>query len=153
MDNNFISVMEAFMAVNNKIYQIKGESITFSNGIELKTGAIHLIEAIGNHPLSNVTTLADKLGVTKGAVSQQIPKLLEKDLIFKTHKPDNHKDIVLQLLPAGDLVYREHAQAHEELYRELSEKVLSFSADDREKMIEVFNLVGQYVDKYRQGFI
>ncbi|MBM6384930.1 MAG: MarR family transcriptional regulator [Paenibacillus sp.] len=153
MDKNFIRMMEAFMAVNNKIHQAKGESVTFSNGIKLKTGAIHLIEAIGNHPLSNVTTLADKLGVTKGAVSQQIPKLLEKRLILKTHKSDNQKDIVLQLLPAGELVYREHAQAHEALYRELSQKLQGFSADDREKMIELFHLVGQYVDEYKQGFI
>lgn len=153
MDKNFIRMMEAFMAVNNKIYQVKGESITFSNGIELKTGAIHLVEAIGNHPFSNVTTLATKLGVTKGAVSQQIPKLLEKGLIYKTHKSDNQKDIVLQLLPAGEVVYREHAQAHEELYLELSKQILSFSAADREKMIELFDLVGKYVDEYRQGFI
>ncbi|WP_033165314.1 MarR family transcriptional regulator [Clostridium sp. KNHs205] len=153
MDNDLISVMEAFMAVNNKIYQIKDESITFSNGIKLKTGAIHLVEAIGNHPLSNVTTLATKLGVTKGAVSQQISKLMKKGLVSATRRPENQKDIVLQLLPAGNVIFHEHAQAHEELYRVLSEKVLNFSVDDREKMIELFELVGQYVDEYRQGFI
>ena len=36
---------------------------------------IHLIDVIGNYPETSITELADRLGVTKGAVSQQIPTL------------------------------------------------------------------------------
>lgn len=93
MPNNeeFIKLAEHFMKVNNQISHIQKKPISFPNHMKLNTGAVHLIEAIGTYPSFNTTMLAELLGVTKGAISQQISNLEQKKLIQKLEINSNKK--------------------------------------------------------------
>ncbi len=44
---------------------------------------IHFINAISSYKELNVSQLSEKLGVTKGAITQVAEKLLRKNLIYK----------------------------------------------------------------------
>lgn len=153
MTTSFLAMMEAFMVVVNKIHKAQETQVTFSNGITLRTSTIHLIEAIGNYPDSNITSLAERLGVTKGAISQQIPKLIEKELIEKSFKVNNQKEVYLRLRPIGKVVYQEHAMGHQELYHYLEQELGYFSDQDQEKMRKLFTAIGQTIDSYQGYFL
>jgi len=87
-------------------------SLSFGTGVLMHTKEIHTIQAIGRHPGINVTKLADNAGVTKGAVSQTINRLLKKGLVRKTHAPGNDKEVVLELTDLGRIGFHNHEKFH-----------------------------------------
>jgi len=87
-------------------------SLSFGTGVLMHTKEIHTIQAIGRHPGINVTKLAEHAGVTKGAVSQTINKLVRKGLVRKTHLPGNDKEVVLELTNLGEIGFKNHEKFH-----------------------------------------
>lgn len=67
---SFSQIVEEFIKVNNLMNQIQKRSVNISNDLKISMSMIHLIEAIGNYPETSITELANRLGVTKGAISQ-----------------------------------------------------------------------------------
>ena len=57
----------------------------------LYSAEVHMIEMIGSYETITTTKLAEKLGITKGAVSQITRKLLEKNLIIKIPSIEENK--------------------------------------------------------------
>ncbi|MGO3731855.1 MAG: MarR family winged helix-turn-helix transcriptional regulator [Vagococcus sp.] len=118
MPNNeeFIKLAEHFMKVNNQISHIQKKPISFPNHMKLNTGAVHLIEAIGTYPSFNTTMLAEHLGVTKGAISQQISNLEQKKLIQKLEINSNKKERYFLLTDKGKEIFNYHETIHKDLY-------------------------------------
>jgi DNA-binding MarR family transcriptional regulator len=87
-------------------------SLSFGTGVLMHTKEIHTIQAIGRHPGINVTNLAEHTGVTKGAVSQTINRLVRKGLVRKTHPPGNDKEVVLELTNLGQIGFQNHEKFH-----------------------------------------
>ena len=87
-------------------------SLSFGTGVLMHTKEIHTIQAIGRHSGINVTRLAEQSGVTKGAVSQTINKLVRKGLVRKTHPPGNDKEVVLELTDLGQIGFKNHEKFH-----------------------------------------
>ena len=87
-------------------------SLSFGTGVLMHAKEIHTVQAIGRHSGINVTKLAEKAGVTKGAVSQTINKLVKKGLVRKTHLPGNDKEVVLELTDIGEIGFKNHEKFH-----------------------------------------
>lgn len=77
----------------------------YDTGVPLYLKEKLTIQAIGKNPGINVTRLAERMGVTKGAVSQTATKLVRKKLVRKTYSEDNAKEIILQLTDSGWTVF------------------------------------------------
>lgn len=80
-----------------------------------------------------MTGLADKLGVTKGAVSQIIMKLERKGMIIKEKDVSNQSRLVLRLTPKGETAYVNHEKLHQEfddfineILKDASEEKIAF---------------------------
>ena len=80
----------------------------YGTRIPLYGSEIHTIQAIGKSVGINVTQLAEKMGVTKGAVSQMVSRLVEKGMVQKTHPQDNAKEVALGLTELGWIGFRNH---------------------------------------------
>ncbi|MFC2005249.1 MarR family winged helix-turn-helix transcriptional regulator [Chloroflexota bacterium] len=87
-------------------------SLSFGTGILMHTKEIHTAQAIGRHSGINITKLAEQAGVTKGAVSQTINKLVRKGLVRKTHAPGNEKEVILELTDLGWVGFQNHEKFH-----------------------------------------
>ena len=87
-------------------------SFSFGTGVLMHTKEIHTVQAIGRKPGINVTKLAEYAGVTKGAVSQTINKLVKKGLVRKTRIPGNDKEVVLELTDLGRIGFQNHEKFH-----------------------------------------
>ena len=69
---------------------------------------IHTIEAIGKNFRINVTQLAELQGITKGAVSQMVYKLVRKKFVKKIKFPRSGKEVFLELTPEGKKAFKGH---------------------------------------------
>ncbi|EFK05222.1 transcriptional regulator, MarR family [delta proteobacterium NaphS2] len=80
---DFQELREAFIRIVAKYRILEKRPQDYGIGEVLHPSEIHTIEMIGKNPGINVTGLAGRLGVTKGAVSQLIKKLENKGLVSK----------------------------------------------------------------------
>lgn len=90
------------------------ENIRYKYGVEdlLTQTEIHLIAAIGAEPGIGVKKLAQKKGVTDGAVSQMIHKLVNKGLVAKRISSVSEAKIELTLTERGLICFTEHQKYH-----------------------------------------
>ncbi len=73
---------------------------------------VHLLEVIGGEAGITTTQLAERMAITKGAVSQTTARLLEKRLVDKTPAPGQKREQLFTLTGRGDTVLRHHRQLH-----------------------------------------
>jgi DNA-binding MarR family transcriptional regulator len=118
---------------------IQSEKRPFSHGSgeTFTRPEIHTIHAIGNHPAINITELAKLQGVTKGAVSQMIYKLVRKGYVTKNTSPTSDAEVCLGLTEAGKAAY----DAHREYHRQANGTFFSFLKqlpdDTYQNMVEI----------------
>lgn len=87
-------------------------AFSFGTGVLMHTREIHTVRAIGQYSGINVTKLAEHTGVTKGAVSQTLKKLIRKGLVRRTRAPGNAKEVVLELTDLGWIGFHNHEKFH-----------------------------------------
>ncbi|HDL02953.1 MAG TPA: MarR family transcriptional regulator [candidate division Zixibacteria bacterium] len=119
MDKKHIEFAEMLVRVLNKYTEQQKRSRKYGLDELLYPAEIHMIMTIGNTQAPGVTEIAAKLGVTKGAVSQIVQKLVNKGLIIKVPDPGNGTRVILQLTGKGKTAYDGHRKFHEEMDKEL----------------------------------
>lgn len=112
---------------------------------------VHTIEAIGKNNKINVTDLAQYLGITKGAVSQMIDKLIKKDMVSKKQVSETENEVSLELTENGRLAYEGHEKYHKELYSHISKCLSSSSDENLETFMEILTLLDNFFDEKGQS--
>ncbi|PKM74806.1 MAG: hypothetical protein CVU92_04640 [Firmicutes bacterium HGW-Firmicutes-17] len=74
------------------------------------------LDMIGQFSGINLTQLANKLGISKSAISKCTSKLLEKELIKKEKSPVNVREVVFTLTPDGQTIFDQLATVHTNLF-------------------------------------
>ena len=126
-----------FHRIVAKIKQIEKVPRGFGTVSALYTSEIHTIREIGMNPGINLTTLAKKQGITRGAVSQVITKLVKKKLVIRMKEIGNEKSVFLKLSDQGITAF----QGHQKFYSQLHAPVISFlqnASDDNFVFMESF---------------
>ncbi|MFX3618964.1 MAG: MarR family winged helix-turn-helix transcriptional regulator [Sporolactobacillus sp.] len=115
---NLIKQFEHIVSLYNAV-----EKTTYSYGTEimLHPSEIHMIAAIGGHPDSNLTGLSKDLGITKGATTKMIQKLVKKGLVIKQFAPNSENEIALSLTAIGQKAYLGHHSYRKNLNQELTD--------------------------------
>jgi DNA-binding MarR family transcriptional regulator len=147
-DEQLQGLIERFYCVVNRTNQLRSIPITLEGCKPLNTASIHFIETIGNHERINMTEVSEKLGITKGAVSQMAAKLVTKGLVAKIKFPHSDKDVYLTLTDDGRQVFEAHSKLHSEMYMELSQLLSEFSGHDLERIALFLDKVGRYMNEY-----
>nr|WP_242704524.1 MarR family transcriptional regulator [Enterococcus sp. 665A] len=104
---------------------------------------VHCVEFIGNHPLSNVTQLAEGMYMTRGAISKLTKKMVKKGLIESYQKPDNKKEIYFDLTEQGKRVFQIHEALHNEFQNR--DKVVFDQLTE-----EQFTGILRFIDSYNE---
>jgi DNA-binding MarR family transcriptional regulator len=108
----FEQIMQKFDRVVMIMESMHSPSLSFGTGVLMYRREIHTIQAIGRNPGINITTLAEYMGVTKGAVSQIIKKLNKKGLVRKNYADGNAKEVILELTDLGQIGFQNHEKFH-----------------------------------------
>jgi DNA-binding MarR family transcriptional regulator len=81
--------------------------------------------------------MAETLGVTKGAVSQTLARLVRKGILTKEKDPYNKNELAITLTPLGKRAYAQCQQYAASILAQLEQIIRSFSEDEQE-VIERF---------------
>lgn len=97
-----------------------------------------MIETVGKNPEENMTFIAFRLGVTKGAISQMVKKLEKKGLLKKARIPGNKKDIVLELTDFGKEAFEWHRSLHESMETGIKKELEKMNDAEIEAFLRVY---------------
>lgn len=137
---------EKFHRIMNKMMMIEKTPRTFGTEFLLYPSEIHTIEAIGNNPGVNVTELAKRQGVTKGAVSQLIARLVKKDLVIKMKDMNNDRGVFLKLSKSGEKAFVAHKDFHSKVHSPLKEFVEKSSRENLDFVDQLFAFIETFCD-------
>lgn len=100
MNNNETLAKQILLIINKLIFLEKKKIFPYLN-LKLFPSEIHLMLLIGDDQERNVTKMAEKLGVTKGAISQTLSRLEKKGILKKTKDPFNKNELTAIFTPLG----------------------------------------------------
>ncbi len=154
-DNYDSIINDSFHALNerhNNIYQFVihyNDYILsrhdYGEGIPLTMIEMHTLTYIEDHPGVTITELANYWNKTKGALSQTVSRLEEKNLVKKIKEPNNAKNIHLHATELGIRLSKAH-----KLYDtvdiaktmgELQQECTAEEIDSFYKVISVYNKI------------
>ena len=97
----------------HKYSQFEKRPQVYCKDIMLTQPEIHTVAIVGDHEGINVTRLAAMRGITKGAASQMVYKLVDKGLIKKQVSAESDAAVSLFLTKKGQQARKEHRKLHE----------------------------------------
>ena len=97
----------------HKYVQYEKKLQTYCGDLVLTQPEIHTVAIIGDQEGISVTQLAAVRGITKGAASQMIYKLVDKGLVDKRFSPNSDAARNLHLTERGKQAFAEHRKKHE----------------------------------------
>jgi DNA-binding MarR family transcriptional regulator len=115
MKNELQTLIDLFLNILHLYSVIARKPKDYGTGDLLYFTEIHTISMVGNNREINMTRLAELMGVTKGAISQTIRKLVSKGLIAKSNST-NMKEFNLRLSEKGQIVYKGQETFQKELF-------------------------------------
>jgi len=132
------ALFAAFSKIQYRIAMNDKRPHTFGTEQALHQSEIHFIDAVGPGTGVNATCAAQKLGITKGAVTQIADKLVKKGFVEKYKKPDNKKEVYIKLTSDGEIAYN----AHRSFHKQLEDKMFAYLDElDETQMQVLFGLV------------
>lgn len=135
-----MELIEKLVCTINLINENNKKPRAYGTGHLLYQSEIHTIEVINNHKAVNASELAVILGVTNGAVTQIISRLVQKGLVERYKLRDNKKEVYFQLTGKGLVAYDCHMKFHERM----NNKVIGYL--DQLNKDEVL-IISQFFDK------
>lgn len=148
-ETKFSHLTEEFIKVNNLLTQIQKKPIKISNNIKLSTSMIHLLELINKYPNATITELSIRLGVTKGAISQQINTLKKLKFINISQRKNNKKNKLISLTTVGKGILNSHDSLHKELYDSIQGKLSTFTNEQLQIIQDILGEISYSIKEYQ----
>lgn len=126
-----------FLRLVTEISEIDKRTRNYGTDEKLHNAEIHMIKTIYENKDIHVSALADKLGVTKGAISQVIFKLEKKNMVVKEKDPKNLSRILLNVSEKGEIAYFMHEKLHKD-FNDIFLKTLSIFSKEEVNVIKRF---------------
>ena len=147
-ESNAHIITEQFYRLVKLANQLEKSSRRFGTDELLNSREIHLVELIGdNDERLSVTDLSRLLGITKGAVSQNIKKLENKGLVYKEEDPENLSRMMVKLSSKGKIAYFAHKHWHETMDGGFKEYFMSLHQDKIDFLMEFMQKVGFFLER------
>jgi DNA-binding MarR family transcriptional regulator len=115
MNSELQLLIDQFLKILNLYSVISRRPVDYGTGDQLYFTEIHTITTIGKNKEINMTRLAEKMGVTRGAISQTIRKLVSKNLVLKSNII-NRKEFSLRLSDKGRIAYKGQMSFQREIF-------------------------------------
>ncbi|WP_410508787.1 MarR family transcriptional regulator [Methanosarcina hadiensis] len=152
LDEKVDSLIEGGIRILNKAYALEKKPVDIGHGVLLYPSEFHLIEAVGKNPAENMTSIAYRLGVTKGAISQMVKKLEKKGLVEKVRTPENKKEITLKLTEFGKEAFEWHRSLHELMEAGIRRELEKMSDTEIEAFLRVYGHLEGMLDRCIEGY-
>ncbi len=140
----------AILYLAGQISNINNKVRTYGTDAPLHEAEIHMIKAISNGAGISVTELAEKLEVTKGAVSQILNRLNKKGMILKSADPKNLSRLSLSLTEKGECAGKNHALLHEKFDACVASALAGADEKEKEFLLKFLNRLNAEMEKFEE---
>ena len=113
------------------LYLEKGHSLEVE-GRTLYPTEIHFLLIIDAGRQGNATQMAERMGVTKGAISQTLSRLESKGMLIKSRDPANKNELNLALTPTGQRAARRAREATGHVQQRYGEFLAGLDVTEKE---------------------
>ena len=137
MNTELQILIDLFLKILHLYSVIGRKPKDYGTGDLLYFTEIHTITMVGKNKEINMTQLAEMMGVTKGAISQTIRKLVHKNLILKSNST-NKKEFSLMLSEKGNIVYQGQETFQGEIFTFAGSLYEQASPEDRDLVKRLF---------------
>jgi DNA-binding MarR family transcriptional regulator len=146
MNEELHSIIDLFTRILHLYSVTDKKPKDYGTGDRLYVSEIHAIHYIGGNPEINMTQLAEMSGVTRGAISQTVKRLVSKRYIAR-YKVRNNKEVNLRLSDKGYLI-NQFYEAFEKERFVFAEKL--YENASREDINLIKNLFGIIYENMKQ---
>ncbi len=108
---------------------------------------IHVIDAIGALTDSNVTMIAERLKLTKGAVSKITKKLIHTGVIESYMIPENRQKVFFRLTESGKVIFDEHEKRHQQWLRRDRQFLALYSPQTLDEISDFMQAFNGYLEE------
>lgn len=115
MNEELHAMIDLFTRILHIYSVIDKKPKDFGTGDLLYVSEIHALHSIGRNPEINLTQLAELSGVTRGAISQTVKRLLNKRYIAR-YKVKNNKEVNLRLSDKGYILFQRYENFEKERF-------------------------------------
>ncbi len=140
MNNELQTLIDLFLKILHLYSVIGRKPKDYGTGDLLYFTEIHTITMVGKNNEINMTRLAEIMGVTRGAISQTIRKLVHKNLIVKSNST-NRKEFNLKLSDKGNIVYKGQESFQRELFEFAATLYEKATPEDRKLVKQLFQAI------------
>lgn len=99
--------------ITNERENAKKKRQEFAPGVFLTRSERDVLDEVGRYPGIGVKEIAGNKGVTAGAVSQMVKRLISSGLLSKQVSPESEVRVCIYLTPEGEKSYRISEQRHQ----------------------------------------
>lgn len=147
-EKKFQEILELFYRILNKIERIEKSPHKLWGNYKLYRAEALVLEIVALYPSYNITEIASKLGITKGAISQVAKRLKMKGLVEKIKSEGNEKNIFLRLTEKGKKAFETYKNFRNTYFNEI---INLFNSLNEEK-IEFLELIFRKIDESLTNF-
>ncbi len=140
-----LGIAEKFNSVIKLWQDLEKKPRKFGTDEDLYSSEIHLIEVIGENNHFSVTNIARQLGITKGAVSQNLKKIEKKGLAIKHVDPRNSSRTIVELTSKGKMAFYAHEHWHERTDGGFKQYMIGLTQEQMDLIYEVLTNVENYL--------
>lgn len=108
----------------------------------LTPSELHIVECIGFSERMTSKEIGETLNITKGAVSQQLKKLIGQDIVIKQVNKNDKRISYLILTQKGLAFYEEHQEMKADFAKSL---IVSLTKEEREGFIKGVRELNQHL--------
>jgi DNA-binding MarR family transcriptional regulator len=137
MNGELQQLIDQFLKILHLYSVIGRKPKDYGTGDLLYFTELHTITMVARNDEVNMTQLAEIMGVTKGAISQTIRKLVHKNLIMRTNM-NNRKEINLRLSEKGRRVLSAQESFQKEIFTFAAALYENASPEDRDTVRRLF---------------
>ena len=133
--------------VVNKLVFIEKKSVFRFGEVKLFPSEIHLMQLINQEKGLNATEMAGRLGVSKGAVSQTLSRLVQKGVIQKKQDSPYKNELTVAFTPMGREAIGLFEERQAENRRPYAAYLAGLSADEKKVIEEFLTQTERVIDK------
>jgi DNA-binding MarR family transcriptional regulator len=142
------NLLSLFWSVHRKLNYLLSMNLDYGVGFPLSSAEIHTIEAVGKNPGINLTELAGRMVVTKGAMSQTLRRLEKRGLLRREKRAGNRKEVIPALTKLGRAAFQGHERFHLAMDQQMMGELENMSQSQYRFLREVFAKLDQGADDY-----
>lgn len=145
MERDYIKFLQCAERAINERARYEKTKRTYAPGIMLTRSERDVLDEIGRYPGIGIRGIAKNKGVTEGAVSQTVKRLVHMALIEKKVSDESEAKVCLSLTSTGQMCYENSKKEHDKSFEEWCDILDKLTDSEFECLCNFFS---QFEQKY-----